>query len=70
MTFAPARNVNAMRELLLKRGVIETEDDKKRWTLRQETDEHEHYRRRIFFEDERDLSSCAAAMERSGYESD
>ena len=63
MTFAPARNVNAMRELLLKGGVIETEEDKERWTLRQETDVHEHHRLRVFFEDDRDLSPCAAAMD-------
>ena len=65
MTFAPERSVVAMRDLLLQRGLIETEDDKKRWTLRQETDEFEHHRRRVFYEDDRDLSPCGAAMERS-----
>ena len=65
MTFAPERSVAAMRDLLLKRGVVETEDDKKRWTLRLETDAHERHRLRVFFEDDRDLSPCGAAMERS-----
>ena len=63
MTFAPEHSVAAMRDLLLQYGAVETEDDKKRWTLRQETDIHERHRERVFFEDDRDLSPCGAAME-------
>ena len=56
MTFAPANTVAEMRDLLLKHGAQESADDADRWTLRKETDMHEHARLQAFFEDDRDLA--------------
>ena len=65
MAFAPANTVAEMRDLLLEHGAHESADDAARWKLRQETNMHEHTRLQAFFEDDRDLAPCGAAMERS-----
>ena len=61
--FAPVRNVVAMRDLLLQRGAVETEDDTKRWAIRQDSDRFEPARVRDFYEDDRHLSPWAATMD-------
>ena len=53
MTFAPPATVVKMRDLLIERGAIETEEDKKRWVVRQDTDSYESHRLKAFFEDDR-----------------
>ena len=68
MTFAVPRNVVMMRDLLLQHGAMETEEDKERWLLRQETDVYERHRERVFFEDDRHLRPCGAAMESSQWD--
>ena len=64
MTFAPEKRVAAMRTVLLLHGAEETEEDKERWDLRQQTDANETNYVRLFYEDDREYSPAAAAMER------
>jgi len=64
MTFAPEQHVAAMRNLLLENGAIETKEDKEQWLTRQRADLFEPHRVRDFYEDDRHLSPCAAAMEK------
>ncbi len=63
LLFAPVKNVVAMRDLLLQRGAMETEDNKKRWAIRQDSDRFEPARVRDFYEDDRHLSPWAATMD-------
>ena len=64
MLFAPASTVDAMRDLLLEHGAVESEDDKKRWVTRKLADEYEPLYSQAFYEDDRHLSPVGAAMER------
>ena len=64
MLFAPAERVAAMRTILLLHGAEETEEDKKRWIQRQDTDANETNYVRLFYEDDREFSPTASAMQR------
>ena len=64
MLLAPKARVAAMRTALLLHGAEETEEDKKRWIQRQDTDANETNYVRLFYEDDREFSPTAAAMER------
>jgi hypothetical protein len=63
MTFAPEQRVATMRDLLMEHGAVETEDDKKRWVIRQDADRFEPHRVRDFYGDDRHLSPVGAAMD-------
>ena len=64
MLLAPEARVAAMRTALLLHGADETEEDKKRWIQRQDTDANETNYVRLFYEDDREFNPTAAAMER------
>ena len=64
MLFAPEERVAAMRTVLLLHGAEETEEDKKRWIQRQETDANETNYVRLLYEDDREFSPTASAMQR------
>ena len=61
MLFAPAERVAAMRTVLLLHGAEETDEDKKRWIQRQDTDANETNYVRLFYEDDREFSPTASA---------
>ena len=63
LLFAPVKNVVSMRDLLLQHGAVETEDDKERWKIRQDSDRFEPARVRDFYEDDRHLSPWGATMD-------
>ena len=62
--FASEKDVVAMRELLLKHGANQSEDDLKRWATRQRCDLFEHSRVKAFYEDPRDFNpwTCSSEM--------
>ena len=64
MLFAPAERVAAMRTALLLHGAEEKDEDKKRWIQRQDTDANETNYVRLFYEDDREFSPTASAMQR------
>jgi len=60
--FAPEETVAEMRDLLLQRGAKQSKDDLERWAIRQASDACEYARTNAFYEDDRHLSPCGAAM--------
>ena len=65
MVFAPTETVGTMRELLLEYGAEEGKEEKLRWLICQDAANLAHHRREAFYEDDRDLTPCGAAMERA-----
>ena len=62
MTFAPRETVAKMRDMLLSYGAIESSEDRRDWTIRQDSDLVEDHCTRVFYEDDRHLSPVAAAQ--------
>ena len=55
-----------MRELLLQYGAEEEgKEEKLRWLICQDAANLAHHRREAFYEDDRHLSPCGAAVERA-----
>jgi len=67
MAFTPEESIEAMRDLLLKYGAVESKEDAERWAISRDCALREHARIRAFYEDDRHLSFCAAIMERDAY---
>ena len=65
MTFALEGTVADMLELLLEYGAEEVKEEKLRWLICQDAANLAHHRREAFYEDDRNLSPCGAAMERA-----
>ena len=65
MVFAPAETVGIMRDLLLEYGAEEGKEEKLRWLICQDAANLAHHRREAFYEDDRHLSPCGAAVERA-----
>ena len=66
IVFAPEEKVVEMRDILLQYGANESKDDAKRWEINRECAAHEHARTNAFYEDDRHLSPCGAAMDSWG----
>ena len=60
MTFASAKNLDPMRNLLLQHGAKETDEDKKRLEVRRRADIPETIREKEFLEDEREFNPWGA----------
>ena len=65
MVFAPSETVGTMRDLLLENGAEEGKEEKLRWLICQDAANLAHHRREAFYEDDRHLSPCGAAVERA-----
>ena len=65
MTFALEGTVGTMRDLLLEYGAQESKEEKLRGLICQDAANLAHHRREAFYEDDRHLSPCGAAMERA-----
>ena len=65
MTFAPSDKVEEMRDLLLRYGASESEDDKERWQIRKDAMQNEWHYTKAFYEDDRHLSPVGAAVDRA-----
>ena len=61
MTFAQRDNVAKMRDMLLAYGATESSEDQREWIIRQDSDLVDAHCTRVFYEDDRHLSPCAAA---------
>ena len=65
MTFATETDIAAMRELLLKHGARESEEEAKRWVTSQKSALCERVRLSEYYEDQRDFNPWDATMERA-----
>ena len=65
MTFALEDNVTEMRKQLLEYGAEESKEEKLRWRICQDPANLAHHRREAFYEDDRHLSPCGAAVEKA-----
>ena len=65
MVFAPSETVGTMRDHLLEYGAEEGKEEKLRWLICQDAANLAHHRREAFYEDDRHLSPCGAAVERA-----
>ena len=62
MTFATRDTVAKMRDMLLSYGAIESSEDRRDWTIRQDSDLVEDHCTRVFYEDDRHLCPVGAAV--------
>ena len=65
MTFALEDNGTEMRKQLLEYGAEEGKEEKLRSLICQDAANLAHHRREAFYEDDRHLSPCGAAVERA-----
>ena len=65
MVCAPSETVGTMRDLLLEYGAEEGKAEKLRWLICQDAANLAHHRREAFYEDDKHLSPCGAAVERA-----